>query len=86
MGASQDSMEIVRTIIALAHNLNLHTVAEGVESKTDLEQLKKLDCDFAQGYYFSKPLSLKDATAYIVKQRKPARKSKSKNNKKKNKK
>jgi len=86
MGASQDSMEIVRTIIALAHNLNLHTVAEGVESKADLDQLKKLDCDFAQGYYFSKPLSVKDATAYIAKQRKPARKTKSKNSKKKNKK
>ncbi|MDP7101682.1 MAG: hypothetical protein QF503_11085, partial [Rhodospirillales bacterium] len=61
------------------------TDAIGVESKADLTQLKKLDCDFAQGYYFSKPLTVKDATAYIAKQLKPVRK-KNKNSKKKNKK
>ena len=59
------------------------TDAIGVESKADLTQLKKLDCDFAQGYYFSKPLTVKDATAYIAKQLKPVRKTKSKNSKKK---
>jgi len=62
------------------------TDAKGVESKVDLAQLKKLDCDFAQGYYFSKPITVKDATAYITKQLKPVRKTKSKNCKKKNKK
>ena len=62
------------------------TDAIGVESKADLTQLKKLDCDFAQGYYFSKPITVKDATAYIAKQLKPVRKTKSKNCKKKNKK
>ena len=59
------------------------TDAKGVESKADLAQLKKLDCDFAQGYYFSKPLKVKDATAYIAKQLKPVCKTKSKNSKKK---
>ena len=74
MGDSQENMEIVRTIIALAHNLNLSTVAEGVESKEDQTQLKKLDCDFAQGYYFSRPLFVKDATKFIAKHEKPVKK------------
>ena len=59
------------------------TDAIGVESKADLTQLNKLDCDFAQGYYFSKPLTVKDTTAYIDKQLTPVRKTKSKNGKKK---
>jgi len=78
MGESQENMEIVRTIIALAHNLNLSTVAEGVESKADLIQLGKLNCDFAQGYYFSKPLTVKDATAYIAKLEKLKKKKRKK--------
>jgi len=76
MGESKENMEIVRTIIALAHNLNLHTVAEGVESKEDQNQLKILNCDYAQGYYFSKPLAVKDATKYIALQEKPAKRKK----------
>ena len=67
MTESQENMEIVRTIVALAHNLKLKTVAEGVETKHDLEQLKKLKCDFAQGYYFSKPMDAKSASAYLRK-------------------
>jgi diguanylate cyclase (GGDEF)-like protein/PAS domain S-box-containing protein len=78
MSESQENMEIVRTIIALAHNLGLGTVAEGVESKKDQKQLQKLDCDLAQGYYFSKPLNVKDATKFINKQNKPAKRKKKK--------
>jgi EAL domain-containing protein (putative c-di-GMP-specific phosphodiesterase class I) len=73
MGDSQENMEIVRTIIALAHNLNLSTVAEGVESKDDQTQLKKLNCDYAQGYYFSRPLTVKDATKFISSREKAAK-------------
>ncbi|MBT3884248.1 MAG: EAL domain-containing protein [Rhodospirillaceae bacterium] len=67
MGESDENMEIVRTIIALAHNLKLKTVAEGVETRGALEQLKKLGCDFAQGYFFSRPLEVSDATKFISK-------------------
>jgi len=59
------------------------TDAKGAEFKVDLAQLKKLDCDFTHSYYFSKPLTVKDTTAYIDKQLKPVRKTKSKNGKKK---
>jgi len=48
---------IVRSTIDLAHNLDLHVVAEGVESETVLNILKKYKCDVAQGYYMSKPVS-----------------------------
>ena len=51
---------IVSTIISMAHNLNLDVVAEGVETKDQLNFLKKKKCDVVQGYYFSKPLSTED--------------------------
>ena len=70
MGESEENMEIVRTIISLAHNLKLRTVAEGVETLEDLIQLEKLGCDLAQGYYFSKPMIASKATKYITKKRK----------------
>ncbi|HMM37985.1 MAG TPA: EAL domain-containing protein [Desulfovibrio sp.] len=48
--------EIVRTIIALARNLNLNVVAEGVEREDQLERLACENCDEAQGFLFSKPV------------------------------
>jgi diguanylate cyclase (GGDEF)-like protein/PAS domain S-box-containing protein len=47
---------IVTTVIALAHNLGLTVVAEGVEEPAQLEFLKRHGCDSAQGYLFSKPV------------------------------
>lgn len=52
---ANDAM-IVQSIIDLAHNMNRRVVAEGVESKKILDALAELECDIAQGYYFSKPL------------------------------
>jgi diguanylate cyclase (GGDEF)-like protein len=53
----QDSNDqsIVRAIIDLAKHLNLKTVAEGVETEAQWRFLKSLECDFIQGYLFSKP-------------------------------
>jgi len=48
--------EIVSAVISLAHALGLHVVAEGVETERQLETLRALDCDFAQGFLFSKPV------------------------------
>ncbi|WP_025270518.1 sensor domain-containing phosphodiesterase [Hippea sp. KM1] len=47
---------IVKTIVYLAQQLNLTTIAEGVESKEQLETLKEMGCQIAQGFLFSKPL------------------------------
>jgi diguanylate cyclase (GGDEF)-like protein/PAS domain S-box-containing protein len=52
-----DGMEIARTILPMAKNLRLDVVAEGVETVEQFELLKKFNCAFGQGYYFSRPLS-----------------------------
>jgi EAL domain-containing protein (putative c-di-GMP-specific phosphodiesterase class I) len=52
-----DDAAIVRTIIALGHNLGLKVLAEGVETEAQLAFLKSNDCDEMQGYHFSKPVS-----------------------------
>ncbi|MGA9812700.1 MAG: EAL domain-containing protein [Terriglobales bacterium] len=55
MDSDAESHKIVRVIIMLAQTLGLVTVAEGTETEEQVNQLKDLDCGFAQGYYFSKP-------------------------------
>jgi diguanylate cyclase (GGDEF)-like protein/PAS domain S-box-containing protein len=62
-------IEIIRTVVGLAWNLGMDTVAEGVETKTQMYQLKALKCNFAQGYYFAKPLDAKAAEALIAAER-----------------
>ncbi|GAB1261408.1 sensor domain-containing protein [Aurantivibrio plasticivorans] len=47
---------IVNSTINLAHNLGLKVVAEGVESQAALQQLSRMGCDYAQGFYISKPI------------------------------
>ena len=64
---SQECTEIVRTIIPMALNLNLKLIAEGVETDDQLALLKRLHCKYAQGFYFSRPLSAVDATALLAK-------------------
>ena len=66
MGENGTNAEIVRTIVALAHNLGLKVVAEGVETAEDMRQLNELGCEFGQGYYFAKPLPAEDATQLLT--------------------
>jgi len=56
MGADPRNLEIVRTIISLAGNLGMHVTAEGIETAEQLAQLRALQCDYGQGYLFSKPM------------------------------
>lgn len=53
--ADEESREIVRTIMMLAHNLNMDVIAEGAETSEEISHLKKLNCEYAQGYFFFKP-------------------------------
>lgn len=57
--------EIVKTIIALGHQLGMDIIAEGIETAAQLGYLQTLNCDYGQGYYFSKPLP-KEAAASLV--------------------
>ena len=56
MDSDRETFEIVRVIINLAHSLGLKVVAEGVETRGQLELLRDLGCERAQGYLFSKPV------------------------------
>jgi len=56
LGQTREDTEIVSGIISLAHTLNLQVVAEGVENRLQLERLREVGCDAAQGYHFSEPL------------------------------
>ena len=56
LGQDGGGDEIVSAVISLAHALGLHVVAEGVETERQLETLRSLDCDFAQGFLFSEPV------------------------------
>ena len=58
---------IVASILSMADNLNLKVVAEGVETKGQLELLRKMGCEEVQGYYFSKPLPPEGVTALLEK-------------------
>ncbi len=49
--------ELINATIAMAHGLGLRVVAEGVETKEQFSYLKQLGCDYAQGYFFSKPMT-----------------------------
>ena len=57
--------EIIRTIVALAQNLDLHVIAEGVETTVQRDALRELRCEFAQGYMFSRPVDSKKAEALL---------------------
>ena len=56
---------IVKTIIAMAHNLNLKVVAEGVEHREQLEFLRKYECDIIQGYLLSPPVSVEEFPGFL---------------------
>ncbi len=65
MFEDEKTKAIVEVIISLAKKIGLKTIAEGVETKEQLEYLKKLGCDIAQGYLLGKPCPMKEAENYF---------------------
>jgi EAL domain-containing protein (putative c-di-GMP-specific phosphodiesterase class I) len=57
MGTDRTGTSIVQAIVALAKSLDMRVVAEGVENESQVEFLRGIGCDFAQGYYFARPLT-----------------------------
>jgi diguanylate cyclase (GGDEF)-like protein/PAS domain S-box-containing protein len=67
LGQDGDSIEIVRTILPMAKSLHLNVIAEGVETAEQLAILRKLQCEYAQGFFFSHPLPADKAGALLEK-------------------
>lgn len=68
IGKDADDEVIVRTIIDMAHNLNLKVVAEGVETEEQYHFVRKYHCDAVQGFLFSRPMSIENLRALLSRQ------------------
>ena len=64
IGGDQNG-EIVRAVVTLARNLGMEVVAEGIETELQLDQLRALNCEQGQGFYFSIPVDVESATALM---------------------
>jgi diguanylate cyclase (GGDEF)-like protein len=67
IGEAAENIEIVRTVISLAENMGMEVVAEGIETLSQLAQLRKLKCQYGQGYLFSRPVDAQSVSAWISK-------------------
>jgi EAL domain-containing protein (putative c-di-GMP-specific phosphodiesterase class I) len=68
MARSSECIELVRAIVVMAKALGIRLVAEGVETGTQLMKLRELGCDYAQGYFFGRPISADEATKLIARE------------------
>ncbi|HKY28662.1 MAG TPA: bifunctional diguanylate cyclase/phosphodiesterase [Pyrinomonadaceae bacterium] len=66
MNRSDENLQIVKTIVTLAGNLGMQVIAEGVETEEQLNQLRLLKCQYAQGYLFSEPLDAVQADLFVL--------------------
>jgi len=66
LGTDRNDSAIVAAVVAVARALGLSVTAEGVETDIQLEELRRLGCDRAQGYLFAKPLSAEDFARFIT--------------------
>lgn len=57
--------ELVRTIIAMAKNLDLKVIAEGIETRSQLAALKELNCESGQGYLLARPMSADELSSFL---------------------
>jgi len=64
LGSQSGGAEIVGAVVNLAHSLGMQVIAEGVETEAQLDELRRLSCDFAQGFLFSKPVPASDLAGY----------------------
>jgi EAL domain-containing protein (putative c-di-GMP-specific phosphodiesterase class I) len=65
LNGTAEKLGLVPVIINIAHHMGMNVVAEGVETEEQLNQLKELNCDFGQGYFFAKPLDVENATQLL---------------------
>jgi diguanylate cyclase (GGDEF)-like protein/PAS domain S-box-containing protein len=68
IGSADNGSEMVCAIVALARNLGMDVVAEGVETAEQLSEIEALGCEFVQGFYFSRPVDVAAAGDLIASQ------------------
>lgn len=62
-------VSILNDIVSMAHRLDLHVIAEGVETREQLRRLRAVGCDFVQGYFFAKPMPVENFNKLLKAQR-----------------
>lgn len=67
MEHDESALELVKSIVALAHNMKMSVIAEGIEEENHIALLQEMKVDKAQGYYFSRPVSEDDLVTYLQK-------------------
>ncbi|OLP19249.1 hypothetical protein BST81_05670 [Leptolyngbya sp. 'hensonii'] len=65
IGSEDNSLEIVRAIVTLAHSLGMTVTAEGVETEAQMIQLRAILCEYGQGFFFSKAVTREDAALLL---------------------
>jgi EAL domain-containing protein (putative c-di-GMP-specific phosphodiesterase class I) len=69
---NQRGKKIITSMVSMAKDLDLITVAEGVETKEQVDFLKRLGCDIAQGFYYAKPMKVIEFEDFVNKKLKSA--------------
>lgn len=59
------AQQVVRAVVGMAHDMGLKIVAEGIETKEEMEQITREGADYIQGYYFSKPLPMQEFLDFL---------------------
>ena len=68
IGKNSKIGSVIHSIIDMAHHMDIKVIAEGAETKEQVDFLKRHGCDYIQGYYYSKPLSMEDFGKMLDKQ------------------
>lgn len=68
LGTHEQATRFVEWIIRLTHDIGAQSIAEGIETAAQVEILRRLDVEMAQGYYYAKPLPLRDLRSYLDRQ------------------
>lgn len=66
MNKDKTARELVKSIVSLGHNMNMRTIAEGVETIEEAALVSEMGCESAQGYYFARPLAEADVTNLVT--------------------
>lgn len=65
--SSPKAKQVVRAVVSMAHGMNLKLVAEGIETKEEIDGMNKENIDYIQGFYYSKPLPMQEFVSFISK-------------------